>query len=61
VSEKTMLRRIFGSKNMEVTRDWTKLYEFHNLHSTKYYYNHYSKKDEIGGACRTYGTEQKCV
>jgi hypothetical protein len=58
MSEKRMLRRIFGSKNMEVTGDWTKLCKFHNLHSTKYHYNHYSK-DEIGGACGTYGTDHK--
>jgi hypothetical protein len=38
---------------MEVTRDWTKLCKFHNLHSTKYYYDHYSKKDETGGLCGT--------
>jgi hypothetical protein len=61
VFEERMPGRMYGSKRIEVTRDWTKLHEFHNLHYTKYYYNHYSKKDQIGGGCGTYGRDQKFV
>jgi hypothetical protein len=35
VSENRVLRRIFGSKREQVAGGWRKLYEFHNLYSSR--------------------------
>ena len=52
VSEKRVLKRIFGPKRYVVRREWRKLNnkKFNDLYSTPNI-----KKIEMGGACSTYG------
>ena len=62
VFENRVLRRIFGPKRDEVTREWRKLHneELNDLLLTKYYSGDQIGKNEIGRVCSTYG-ERKSV
>jgi hypothetical protein len=53
VSENRVLRRIFGPKRDDVTREWRKLHNEELL--TKYYAGDKIEKNEVGGECSTYG------
>jgi hypothetical protein len=55
--ENGVLRKIFGPKRNEVTRDWRKLHdeELNDCYSTQYYKCDQMKGDEIGRACSMYG------
>jgi uncharacterized membrane protein len=59
VFEKKVLRRIFGPKRDKVTVEWRKLHneELNDLRVllTKCYSSDQIKKNEMGGACNTYG------
>ena len=54
--ENRVLRRIFGTKRDNVTGEWRRLYngELNDL-LAKYYLGDLIEKNEIGGACSTYG------
>jgi hypothetical protein len=54
-SENVVLRRLFGSRRDEVTREWRKLYteEFNDLYCSPS--GDQIEKNEIGEACSTYG------
>jgi hypothetical protein len=53
VFENRVLRRIFGPKRDDVTGEWTRLHneELNDL----YYSGDQIEKNEVGGACSTYG------
>jgi len=53
VLENRVLRRIFGPKRNEVIGAWRKLHNEELL--TKYYAGDQIEKNEMGGACNTYG------
>jgi hypothetical protein len=58
------LRRIFGSKSDEVTKEWRKLHneELHNLNSfPQYLWDDKIEKIEMGRACSTYGAEERSI
>jgi hypothetical protein len=59
VSENRVLRRIFGPKRGKVRRDWRKLRNEGLL--TKYYLGDQIETNEMGGACSTYGREERCI
>jgi hypothetical protein len=56
-----VLRRIFGPKRDEVTGEWRKLHneELNGLYS--YCAGDKIEKNEMGGACSTYGGRERCV
>ena len=62
VFENRVLRRIFGPKSDEVSGEWRKL---HNEELNDLYCSHNivrvikSRKDVMGGACSTYGGEER--
>jgi hypothetical protein len=57
VFDNRVLRRIFGHKRDKVTGGWRKL---HN-EEIKYYSGNQIQKNEMGGACSTYGGEERCI
>ena len=61
--ENRVLRRIFGPKRDEVTGEWRRLQndELIDLLLTKYYSGDQIEKNEMGGACSTYGREESCI
>jgi hypothetical protein len=63
VFENRVLRRIFGLKKDKVTVEWRKLHneELNELYSTKYCSGDQLEKNEMGGTCRKYGGEQRCI
>jgi hypothetical protein len=64
VFENRMLRRIFGSKRDEVMGDWRKLHneELNGLYSLPNIVRVTRiEKNEMGGACNTYGGRERCV
>jgi hypothetical protein len=64
VFENRVLRNIFGPKRHKVTGEWKRLHneELEDLYSfTKYYSGDQIKKNEVSGACSTYGTEGRCI
>jgi len=63
VFENRVLRRIFGPKRDEVTGEWRRLQndELIDLLLTKYYSGDQIEKNEMGGACSTYGREESCI
>jgi hypothetical protein len=56
VLEKRLLRRIFGPKGDEVTGKWRRL---HNEEPNDLYSD--DKMKERGGACSTYGGEERSI
>jgi hypothetical protein len=62
VFENRVPRKTFGPERDEVTEDWRRLHneELRNLFVfTKYYSSVQIKKNEMGGACGTYGGEKR--
>jgi len=59
VYENRVLRRVFGSKRDEVTRERRKLHieELNNLYSSSNIDK--IEKNEMDGACSTYGEEER--
>jgi hypothetical protein len=58
-----VLRRMFGSKRDEVTREWRKLHneELNDLaRLTQYSSGDQIEKNEMGGTCSMYG-EERCL
>ena len=57
--ENRVLRTIFGPKRDEVTREWQKLHnvELNDLHFSP----NILKKNEMSGACSTYGDEERHI
>jgi hypothetical protein len=57
VSEKRVLRRIFGPRRDELTGEWRKLHneELNDLYSSPDMFRVIIEKIEMGGACNTYG------
>jgi dihydrofolate reductase len=62
VFENRVLRRIFGPKSDEVTKQCRKLHndEVHNLYSSPNIFS-MMKEDEMGRACSTNGEEEECI
>jgi len=63
VSENRVLRRIFGLKRNEVRGEWRKLHneKLNDLFLTKYFSGDKVEKNETGGACSTYGGEERRI
>ena len=64
VFENRVLRRIFGPKRDEVTREWSKLHieELNDLYSSFKFCSHDKiEKNEMGGACSAYGGEERRI
>ena len=62
VFENIMLRRIFGPERDEVIGDWRKLHnwELHDLYcSPNIVSGDKIEKNEMGGACGTYGGKER--
>jgi hypothetical protein len=63
VLENRVLRRIFGPKRDEVTGKWRRLRneELYDLYSSPNIYYSWDeiKKNEMGGACGTYGRQKR--
>jgi hypothetical protein len=57
-----VLKRIFGPRRDEVTGEWRRLHheKLYDLPS-KYYSGHPIGKNKMGGACGTYGGQQRCI
>jgi len=57
--ENRVLRRMFGPKWDEVTGDWRKLHneELNDLYYSQNMFRVIIEKNEMGGACSTYGEE----
>jgi hypothetical protein len=63
VFENRVLRRIFGSKRDDVTREWRKLHneKLNGLYSLSNNVRVIKiEKIEMGGACSTYGGRERC-
>ena len=65
VFENRVPRRLFESKRDEETAEWIKhhtegLYDLYVL-LTKYYSGDQTEKNEMGGACSTYGGNERCI
>jgi len=62
VFENRVLRRIFGPKRDEVTREWRKLHneELNDL-LTQYCLGDKIEKNEVGGACMMNGGEERRI
>jgi hypothetical protein len=60
--ENMVLRRIFGPRRDEVTREWRKLHkEEINVMLTKYCSGDQIKTNWTDRACSTYGGEEMCI
>ena len=61
--ENRVVGRIFGSKRDEVTGQWRKLYneELNDLYCSTYIVRDKIEKNEMGGACRAYGGEERRI
>ena len=58
------LRRIFGPNRYKVIEEWRKLHneELNDfLLLAKYYLGDQIEKNDMGGACSTYGGEERCI
>ena len=60
--ENRVLRRIFGPKREEVTGEWRRLHneELYGLYCSSNIIG-VIKKNEMGGACSTYGRQERCI
>ena len=60
--ENRVLRRIFGPKRKGVTGQWRKLHneELNDLYCSSNIVR-LIKKNEMGGACGTYGGRERCA
>jgi hypothetical protein len=58
-----VLRKIFGPKREEVTGEWKRLHkeELNDLYSSPNVLGVKIEKNEVGGACSTYGREGRCI
>jgi hypothetical protein len=64
VFENRVLRRIFGPKREEVAGGWRRLHseELHSLYALPNFIRVVmSRRMRWGGACNTYGRNEKCV
>jgi hypothetical protein len=64
VSYNRMLRKIFGARRDDGAGDWRRLHneELHDLYSSPdIAWVIKSKKNEMGGACGTYGANERCI
>jgi len=64
VFENRVLRRIFEPERDEVTGEWRRLdnEELNGLYSyTQIYSGDQIQKNEMGGPCSMYGTEERCI
>jgi hypothetical protein len=64
VFENRVLRRLFGPRRDEVTREWRKLHndELSDLYTLpQYCAGGKIEKNEMGGACGAYGGGERCV
>ena len=61
VSENRVLRRIFGQKRDEVTREWRKLHneELNDLYP--HLMGDKIEKNEMGGSCSAYGEKERRI
>ena len=55
------LRRLFGPKRDEVTREWRKLHNEELGDLTQYCAGGKMEKNEMGGACGAYGGWERCA
>ena len=60
VFENRVLRRVFGPRRDEVTEEWGKLHnkELNDLYPHQILFGDEIEKNEMGGACSTYGGEE---
>ena len=64
VFENRVLRRIFGPKRDEITKELRELHNEqlnHLVSSHKYFSGDKIEKNEMGGACSAYGGEEMCI
>ena len=63
VSENRVLRRIFGPRRDEVTREWRRLHnkEFYALYSSQNIIRVHIKKTEMNRTCSAYGGEERYI
>ena len=64
VFENRVLRRIFGPKRVEVTREWRKLRneKLNDLYSSpNNVWGDNIEKNEMGGACSAFGGEERRI
>jgi hypothetical protein len=63
VSERRVLRRIFGPKREEEVVGWRRLQneELHNLCFITYYYDYQVKENDMDRRCSTQGWAEECI
>jgi len=63
VFENRVLRKIFWPKRDEGRGEWRKLHkeELNDLYSSPSIVRVIIEKNEVGGACSTYGREERCI
>jgi hypothetical protein len=64
VFENRVLRRIFGPKGDEATGEWRRLHneELNDVYSSlNIIHGNQTEKNEMGGACSTYGGKERCI
>jgi hypothetical protein len=59
--ENKLLRRVFGPKRDEVTRDWGELLNGRSIVCTLRQMSDQIKENEMGEVCSAYGEDEKCV
>ena len=61
MSENRVLRRIFGPKKDEVTREWRQLHNEELNDLIQYCSDNKIEKNEMGRTCSAYGGEERCI
>ena len=63
VFENRVLRRVFGPKRDEVTREWRKLHSKEPYICTRHQtlFGWSNQEDGTGGSCSTYGRHESCI